>query len=242
MIQADWPAPPNVHALTSLRDGGVSEGPFTSLNLGAHVGDDPTHVLQNRQRFCTLAQLPQPPIWLNQTHSTNAIELNSTFNPNETIDADASFTRQAHIPCTVMTADCLPLLICNQQGTEVAAIHAGWRGLRDGIISQTLDRLESPPHDLLVWLGPAIAANVFELNAEIRLDFIAHNPQNSLAFKQVNSSWFADIFKLARIELETLGVQHIFGGTFCTYSDDKRFFSYRRDGVTGRMASTIWLT
>lgn len=242
MIYADWPAPKNIIACTSTREGGVSLAPYSSLNLGDHVEDNPQHVATNRQRLRTLAQLPRDPIWLQQTHSTIALELNHDCSFDSPPIADACFTRYHNLPCTVMTADCLPLLVCNQQGSEVAAIHAGWRGLRDGIITSTLSQLHSQPQQLLVWLGPAIGPEVFELNDEIRLDFLSRNAQNSVAFKQVNSKWFADIYALARIELSSLGVKHIFGGNYCTFSDSERFFSYRRDGITGRMASTIWLT
>ena len=242
MIKPNWPAPKNIFACTSTRDGGVSQPPYASLNLGDHVDDNPQHVAKNRQHFCTLAQLPRVPVWLQQTHSTVAIELDDQTAETITPQADACFTQATNMPCTIMTADCLPLLICNRQGTEVAAIHAGWRGLRDGIIATTLARLQTQPEDLLVWLGPAIGPKVFELNNEIQLDFLTRNAQNSLAFKQVNSKWFADIYALARIALNALGVEHIFGGDYCTFSDEERFFSYRRDGITGRMASTIWLT
>lgn len=242
MIYPNWPAPKNIFACTSTRKGGISEPPYASLNLGNHVDDNPLYVAQNRQLFYRLAQLPCSPIWLQQTHSTDVLRLESKQSPLINPIADACFTQDPNVPCTIMTADCLPLLICNQQGTEVAAIHAGWRGLRDGIITETLSHLQSQSHNLLVWLGPAIGPQAFELNNEIRLDFLACNAQNSLAFKQVNSKWFADIYALARIELKALGVKHIFGGDYCTFSDEERFFSYRRDGITGRMASTIWLT
>ncbi len=242
MIIPNWPAPQNVRAYTTTREGGVSAPPYASFNLAMHVDDNPQHVAQNREHFLQKVQLSQQPIWLNQTHSTVAVELTAAT-PNTTPqDADASYTRVARLPCTVLTADCLPLLVCNRQGTEIAAIHAGWRGLKDGVIENTIQQLTSKPADLLVWLGPAIGPTALELSNEIRLDFLHSNTQNSLAFKQVGSGWFADIYTLARISLKKVNVENVYGGDYCTFTDSNRFFSYRRDGITGRMASTIWLT
>ncbi|PHQ80712.1 MAG: hypothetical protein COB66_04145 [Coxiella sp. (in: Bacteria)] len=239
MIQPQWPAPSNIHAFTTTRDGGVSLAPFDSFNLASHVNDNPDHVMANRQQLMQQHNLPRMPIWLNQTHTTYPVELaaNSTTLSQE---CDAAYTRCADMPCTVLTADCLPLLVCNRQGTEVAAIHAGWRGLQAGVIENTIDQLTSSPDDLLVWLGPAIGPSAFEINNEIRLAFLARYPQNSVAFKQVNQCWFADIYALARVSLQSRGISQIFGGDYCTFSENEHFFSYRRDGLTGRMASIIW--
>lgn len=238
IISPDWPAPKNIHAFTTTRQGGVSLPPFDSFNLAMHVEDDPQHVIKNRQQLNQLT--PQNPIWLNQTHSATAIALTHHSKQNQT--ADASYTTHSKLPCVVMTADCLPVLICNKQGSEVAAIHAGWRGLKAGIIENTIKQLSTAPQELMAWLGPAIGADAFELNNEIRLDFLACNPQNGVAFKQVNATWLADIYALARVSLNALKVKNIYGGEYCTFSDENRFFSYRRDGITGRMASLIWFT
>jgi YfiH family protein len=242
MIVPNWPAPKNIQAFTTTRDNGFSVAPYDSFNLAMHVEDNPEHVAKNRKQFIEKNKLPAMPVWLNQTHSIIAVELTATTPTDKTINADASFTHASNTPCTAMTADCLPILVCNEKGDEVAAIHAGWRGLCDGVIESTIEKLTSPRDTLLVWLGPAIGPEVFELNNDIRLDFLTHNTQNSLAFKQVGSSWFADLYHLARISLAKLGVEKVYGGNYCTFTDKKQFFSYRRDGLTGRMASTIWFT
>ncbi len=239
MLTPSWPVSVNVKAVSSTRAGGCSGGPFQSLNLGNHVGDDPTAVSRNRQLFQTTAKMPGQPVWLNQTHSTHCVVLGSDV--TATLDADASFSRQPGLICTVMTADCLPLLLCNQAGTEVAAVHAGWRGLCNGVIENTL-QLFSRPADCLAWLGPAISQGAFEVGAEVRAAFIQQEPAAGSAFiAGEQGKWLADLYLLARQRLARCGVTAVYGGECCTYLQSHDFFSYRRDGQTGRMATAIWL-
>lgn len=235
-LQPEWPAPSNIHAATTLRTGGHSLEPYRSLNPAGHVGDDPVLVRQNRQTIRKMLNLPSEPVWLNQTHSTIAIKAETGL---ITPQADAVFTDQPEVVCTVMTADCLPLLVCSSDGAEIAAIHAGWRGLLDGIIENTVVALRNK--DLLVWLGPAIGPEKFEVGSEVRAAFLSKSHDYSSAFnKYADEKWLADIYTLAKIELAKLGLEKIYGGNFCTVSDEERFFSFRRDKVTGRMATLIW--
>lgn len=239
LLTPGWPAPANVKAVCSTRAGGCSAGPYQSLNLGGHVGDSAQAVSHNRQLFQAMAAMPDQPVWLNQTHSTRCITLLSTTPDN--VDADASFSRQPGLVCTVMTADCLPILICNRAGTEIAAVHAGWRGLCDGIIENTL-QLFSQPADCMAWLGPAISQAAFEVGDEVRQAFINQDPAAAVAFiAGSEGKWLGDLYMLARQRLANFGVSAIYGGNYCTYSQRSEFFSYRRDGQTGRMASAIWL-
>ena len=239
LITPAWPAPANVKAVSSTRAGGCSTGPYCSLNLGNHVGDDAAVVSHNRQLFYTKAMMPAQPVWLNQTHSTRCITLTRTV--TDDINADASFSRQSGLVCTVMTADCLPLLLCSKDGTEVAAVHAGWRGLCDGVIENTL-QLFSRPADCLAWLGPAISQRAFEVGPEVRTAFIRQDPAASSAFIAAKQDkWLADLYLLARQRLAHCGVTAVYGGEHCTYQQAADFFSYRRDGQTGRMATAIWL-
>jgi YfiH family protein len=240
LLYPDWPAPANVKAVSSTRLGGVSVAGFSSLNLGAHVGDDLVVVNTNRQRFSQLAALPAEPVWLNQVHGTQVLQLPLATQADLT--ADASYSRQADQVCLVMTADCLPLLLCNRAGTEVAAVHAGWRGLAAGVIEQTLTHFQSPVSELLVWLGPAIGPHAFEVGLEVRSVFVAQDPLAAAAFVVLSpEKYLADLYQLARLRLQHCGVMAIYGAQYCTYSDPARFFSYRRDGQTGRQASAIWL-
>ena len=235
-ITPDWPVPDHIHAATTLRTGGVSQAEFSSLNLADHVNDKLQHVLENRQCIKNMLALPADPVWLQQTHSVQVAcaEL-VTLNP----EADASYTAKNNIVCTVLTADCLPILLCDQQGTMVAAIHGGWRGLLNGIIENTLSKM--PASGLMAWLGPAIGAQCFEVGDDVRSAFINKSTQFTNAFKNhVNGKYLADIYQIARIILCDAGVQQIYGGEYCTVSDKERFFSYRRDGQTGRMATMIW--
>ena len=237
-ITADWPSPANIHALTTLRTGGVSQGEFSSLNPADHVSDNLHHVLANRQCIKNMLDLPSDPVWLQQTHSIKVVCADQvTVYP----EADASYTDKINIVCSVLTADCLPVLLCDQQGTMVAAIHGGWRGLLNGIIENTLVKM--PGVKLIAWLGPAIGVHCFEVGNEVRIAFINKSSHLSSAFKkQRNGKYLADIYQIARILLNNAGVRHIYGGGFCTVSDKQRFFSYRRDGQTGRMVSLIWMT
>lgn len=238
LIKPTWTAPSNVYAYTTTRHDGVSTGPYASLNLGLHVGDDKEHVLQNRESLKKYLSIPNEPVWLNQTHSTNVV-IAENYTSNE--PADASFTRQTGVVCAVLTADCLPILICNTHGTEVAAIHAGWRGLAAGVIENTLAQLKSDRSDLMAWLGPAIGPTAFEVGEEVRLAFIEHDSQAEAAFTpSPNKRWLANIYQLATLRLNSQGINHISGGLYCTYTQPEFFYSYRREPKSGRMASLIW--
>lgn len=235
LILPNWPAPRNVRACTTTRDGGVSLGPYASLNLGDHVGDDPAHVAENRARLRRELELPAEPLWLTQVHGTAVAEGAGGC-------ADASVAFGPGTVCTVMTADCLPLLLCDRAGTAVAAVHAGWRGLLAGVIEAAVSRLHVPGADLLAWLGPAIGPQAFEVGEEVRAAFVAEDAAAAVAFHPApGGRWLADIYALARLRLARCGVTAVYGGELCTWSDAARFYSYRRDGVTGRMASLIWL-
>ena len=233
----DWPAPDNVRVLQTLRTGGLSQPPWNTFNLGDHVGDLPESVTANRALLRT--HLPAEPTWLQQVHGTVAVDLATTLNSNV---ADAAFTRQVDTVCVVMTADCLPVLFCDRAGSVVAAAHAGWRGLLDGVLEETMARMGVPPQELLAWFGPAICPDCFEVGDEVRTAFVAQDATAESAFRSSRSGkWLANIYKLARLRLRRAGLNSISGGDLCTVSDPTRFFSYRRDGVTGRMASLIWL-
>jgi YfiH family protein len=239
-LQAEWPAPRNVRTASTLRIGGVSAAPFDSLNLGAHVGDAPDAVQSNRQRLRDALQLPAEPCWLNQVHGTAVIEAGVWSTPPA---ADACIARTAKQVCAVMTADCLPVLFCSRDGDRVPAAHAGWRGLADGVLESTISSLGLPGAELLAWLGPAIGPNVFEVGDEVRIAFTARDAAAAQAFRPSHRAghWLADIYLLARQDLARQGVTAVYGGGLCTVSDEQRFFSYRRDGQTGRMASLIWM-
>lgn len=238
LIYPDWPAPSGVRAVSSTRLGGYSGAPWEGLNLGDHVGDDPAAVGANRRQLFKIIGMPESTCWLQQVHGARVVSAS-----NQNCEADASITGEPGKLCAVMTADCLPLLLCNRQGSQVAAVHAGWRGLAAGVIENTLDRFDCPPQDILAWLGPAIGPSAFEVGSEVRQTFMHQDPQAAQAFKSNRKDhWLADIYQLARLQLSRRGVQQVFGGDHCTYSDTKHFFSYRRDGQTGRMASLIWLT
>ncbi len=235
-IEPDWPVPATIHAATTLRDGGISQPPYASLNLAAHVGDRPEHVAENRRIIRQALQLPAEPFWLQQTHSAKAVPATAGM---PQIMADASFSRQAGVVCAVMTADCLPILLADEQGETIAAIHAGWRGLAGGIIDNTLKQL--PDHRYLAWLGPAIGPDCFEVGDDVRAAFVQRDSAFETAFKkQGDSKWLADIYQLARINLWQHTIDQIYGGDRCTVSEPDCFFSYRRDGQTGRMATLIW--
>ncbi|WP_429148424.1 peptidoglycan editing factor PgeF [Aeromonas rivipollensis] len=240
-IEPDWPAPGNVRALSTTRDGGLSEGVFAGLNLGAHVGDEPARVEANRARLQQAAQLPGPLNWLNQVHGTAVHRVGSDY--ERAPDADAACTQQAGQACIVMTADCLPVLFCDRAGTVVAAAHAGWRGLKEGVLEASIAAMGCEPGEILTWLGPAIGPTAFEVGGEVREAFMAEQAEAESAFVPSVSEgkWLADIYRLARLRLARAGVNAVYGGEFCTFSDGDQFYSYRRDGQTGRMASLIWL-
>jgi len=237
-IEPNWPAPPGIRALTTIRKGGYSQQPFDGLNLGDHVGDDPTTVIRNRQLLYQSLNLPSVPTWLTQVHGADVIE--ASVAP-EGWEADALFARTPGQVCAVLTADCLPLLLCNRAGDRVAAVHAGWRGLAAGVIETTLNRLAVPGDEIMAWLGPAIGPECFEVGAEVRDCFLQHDPKTEAAFKENRADhWLADIYQLARLRLKACGVTAVWGGEHCTVTDTERFYSYRRDGRTGRMATLIW--
>ncbi|WP_041354611.1 peptidoglycan editing factor PgeF [Methylophaga nitratireducenticrescens] len=238
-IEVNWPAPKNIRAITTTRNGGQSLAPFDSLNLGDHVGDNPDCVAANRQRLIEAALMPAEPLWLKQTHSTAVIH-SSQWQQN--IEADAIISNSINQVCAVMTADCLPLLITDKSGSQVAAIHAGWRGLQAGIIENTLARFGVAGSEILAWMGPAIGPKAFEVGPEVKAAFLAIDPAAESAFIASHSDrYLADIYMLARQRLSAQGVTAIYGGDFCTYSENERFFSYRHEGVTGRMATLIWI-
>jgi len=235
-LTPDWPVPANIRAATTLRTGGVSCGAYASLNPAMHVGDDVDLVKKNRQLIKELLDLPGEPVWLEQIHSNRAVSAVKTESLQQ---ADASYTAEAGVVCAVMTADCLPLLVCAADGSQVAAIHAGWRGLLAGVVANTLSAMQD--NELLVWLGPAIGPDCFEVGVEVRDAFVQKSAAFMTAFKQQsNGKWLADIYQLARIDLATLGIDKIYGGGFCTVTEQERFYSYRRDKQTGRMATLIW--
>lgn len=236
-IIPDWPAPKNVRALQTTRTGGFSAAPYDSLNLGDHVGDAPLMVERNRMLLTPL--LPSEPVWLKQVHGTTVTDAGMTSCLPQ---ADASITTHPGAVCAVMTADCLPVLLCDEQGSVVGAAHAGWRGLCDGVIEQTVHAMNVPPQSLMAWLGPAIGPQAFEVGEEVRAAFIERLAEASAAFAPgKGGKWYADIFLLARQRLQAMGVTRIYGGALCTYTDPQRFFSYRRDGATGRMGTFIWM-
>lgn len=244
-ITPNWPAPSQVRAAVTTRCGGVSVGSYTSLNLGDHVGDDSAAVLENRARLKTALNMPAEPLWLKQVHGCHVTNFDkSNINQIDCV-ADAAITVVPGQVCAVLTADCLPLLLCDQSGERVAAVHAGWRGLVNGVIEMALDNFNVPAEEILAWMGPAIGPDAFEIGNEVRDIFLNLDAQSTIAFKPAirsQQSWMADIYSLARLRLEKRGVKCITGGDFCTVSDSKQFFSYRRDhGITGRMASVIWI-
>ncbi|VVP00614.1 Polyphenol oxidase [Pseudomonas fluorescens] len=236
-LTPDWPAPASVRACVTTREGGVSEAPFDSLNLGDHVDDRPEAVAENRRRLTDHFSIK--PAWLQQVHGI-AVAL---ADPGLVATADASWTATPGIACAAMTADCLPALFCNRAGTRVAAAHAGWRGLAAGVLEATLDTLDVPAEDVLVWLGPAIGPKAFEVGPEVREIFINQLPEAAEAFVPSDNAgkFMADIYMLARLRLAERGVTAVYGGGFCTVTDP-RFFSYRRASRTGRFASLVWLT
>lgn len=235
-LTPDWPVPERVRACVTTRAGGFSEAPFDSFNLGDHVDDVPAAVTRNRQRL--VETLGCRPAWLSQVHGVRVVEADPTC--VET--ADASWSSTPGIASLVMTADCLPALFCDRAGTRVAAAHAGWRGLANGVLEATLDALDRPADQVLVWLGPAIGVDAFEVGPEVRDAFVAQHPQTESAFRPSHNEGrlIADIYALARIRLAARGVTAVFGGGFCTVTDP-RFFSYRRASRTGRFASLVWL-
>lgn len=238
LIVPQWPLPKGVAACSSTRIGGVSLPPYDSLNLGAHCGDNPEHVEENRKRLFAAGNLPSKPVWLEQVHGKNVLRL--TGEPYASKRADASYSNTPGTVCAVMTADCLPVLFCNREGTEVAAAHAGWRGLCEGVLEELSPALLTT-RNIIAWLGPAIGPTAFEVGPEVRDAFLAKDAQADSAFLPHGEKFLADIYQLACQRLANTGVEHVYGGDRCTFSESETFFSYRRDKTTGRMASFIWL-
>ncbi|MGQ5523903.1 peptidoglycan editing factor PgeF [Chitinimonas sp. PSY-7] len=234
----EWPAPVRVSALMTTRLGGVSSGRYSSLNLGTHVGDAPANVAANRA--LVTADLPAEPVWLEQVHGTAVIDAASVV--GTVPQADAAVTFHPRTVCTVMTADCLPVLFARMDGSAVGAAHAGWRGLHGGVLEATVSRL-GPADQIVAWLGPAIGPTAFEVGDEVRDAFVANDMAAAEAFLPgvAEGKWWADIYLLAKQRLAAIGVTQVYGGNWCTVGDPDRFFSYRRDKTTGRMAALIWL-
>ena len=238
-IVPDWSAPPTVRAVQTLRAGGVSTGPWASLNLGAHCGDEPDNVVRNRRLLRGALQLPTEPSWLRQVHGC-AVAPAAADRPAP--EADASFALERGPVCAVLTADCLPVLLCDRAGTVVAAVHAGWRGLLDGVIEQAVRALPRRPAELLAWMGAAIGPLSFEVGAEVFDAFVARDPLAAQCFKPgAPGKLLADLYGLAGQRLRAAGVASVAGGGRCTYREQASFFSFRRDGQCGRMATLIWL-
>jgi len=241
-LTPDWPVAKRVKACVTTRQGGFSKPPYDAMNLASHVGDDPQAVEKNRQLLGRKLVLPEMPRWLEQVHGTVVADTGCGQN----CQADAFYSNEAGVVCAVLTADCLPVFFSNRHGTEVAVAHAGWKGLAQGVIEKTIEHFHSSPQDLSVWLGPAIGPNQFEVGNDVVDTFMAKagvtaNLVEDAFRPQADGKWLADIYALARSRLGTMGVSDISGGNYCTVSDSKMFYSYRRDGKTGRMASLIWI-
>ena len=235
----DWPLPRGVRSAITRRNGGVSQGAYASFNLSDYVGDAIEAVARNRRRLREILALPEEPCWLRQSHGAEVIHLKSrSVSPPE---ADAAVTATPGVVLAVLTADCLPVLACSRDGRYVGAFHAGWRGLLAGILERGVAALPIAPEELLIYLGPAIGPEHFEVGPELRAAFVAEDAAATEAFHPGKADrWLADVHMLARQRLRRIGVRSVFGGTLCTVADPMQYFSYRRDGVTGRMASLIW--
>lgn len=238
-LYPDWPAPSRVRAVSTTRTGGFGGGPYAGLNLAGHVGDDPAIVAANRRWLRETLQLPTEPAWIEQVHGIAAQQLPA---PPGCV-ADAAWTTRPGEVCVVMTADCLPVLFCDEAGSCVAVAHAGWRGLADGVLETLVASLPVPADRLLAWMGPAIGPSAFEVGAEVRERFLADDAAAAPHFVAGNAAnkYQADLFGLARLRLQRIGLSRISGGGICTFEDPQRFFSFRRDAVCGRMASLIWM-
>jgi YfiH family protein len=247
-IIPEWPAPEGVYALATTRRGGFGVGAFSSFNLGAHVGDDPETVERNRARL--IEKIDVRPVWLTQVHGARVVDIGEMERGTQSstggarIEADGALVREPGLACAVMTADCLPVLFCDDAASVVCAAHAGWRGLDAGILEAAVREMGVPGNKLLAWLGPAIGPRAFEVGKDVYDAFVMKEPRAAAAFaaSENEGKWRADLCHLARLRLETLGVTRIYGGGFCTFEDAECFYSYRRDGETGRMASLIWIS
>jgi len=239
-IIPDWPVPARVRGLVTTREGGVSGGAYASLNLGLRCGDKVEAVIENRARLGGL--LPAAPVWLRQVHGTAVVDAASRDGAADLPAADACVTTRSNTVCAVLVADCMPVFLADAEGTAVGIAHAGWRGLAAGVIEATVAALACPPTRLLAWLGPSIGPRSYEVGDDVRAAFVAHDGAAANAFTPTRMGhWLADLGALARQRLAGVGVARVGGGTFCTYSEPGRFFSYRRDHTTGRMAALAWL-
>ncbi len=238
LLIPDWPLPSQVRAIQTTRAGGFSSGPWASLNLALHTGDDPAIVHSNRVHLARELALPRVPAWPRQVHGAGVV---SAARLSGDTEADAVVARAVGQVCSVQTADCLPVLFASADGQEIGAAHAGWRGLAGGILEATLQAMEYPPDAITAWLGPAIGPEAFEVGPEVRAAFLDRDPAAATAFRPgLGDRWLADVYQLARQRLERAGVREIHGGGRCTHRESDTFFSYRRDGVCGRMATLIW--
>lgn len=242
-VQPDWPAPEHIKACVTTRQGGESQVPYETFNLATHVGDDVQSVLKNRAAVQRALALPSAPFWLQQEHTSKAIFWDGRSYETPPV-ADASWTTHASLVCTVLTADCLPLLVTNEEGAFVAAIHAGWKGLAENIVSKTIQALPGKREDMLVWVGPAISQPYFEVGKEVFDVFVNESAETEAFFNphsQNSQKWYADLPGLVEFKLNQLGVNQVFQSGLCSYRDREWFYSYRRDQKTGRMASLIWM-
>lgn len=240
-LTPDWSAPAAVRAWSTTRLGGVSTGAWASLNLSLDVKDDAGAVARNRALVHAALDLPSEPRWLKQVHGARVVEWSSDANVAVRPEADASTTMQSGVVCAVLTADCLPVLLCDARATRVAAVHAGWRGLAGGVVDAAVASFPAVD-EVMAWLGPAIGPDAFEVGDDVRDTFLRDDAGAHTAFRAgVPGKWFADLYALASRRLQRLGVTRIYGGGACTYTDAQRYYSYRRDGETGRMATLIWL-
>ena len=240
-ITPHWPAPPGVRAVTTTRAGGESEPPYASLNLGTGAGDAPATVARNRARVRSALGLGHEPCWLDQAHGSDVVRAAHYDCPPQ---ADASVGDAGSPPCAVLTADCLPVVLCDRSGTRVGVAHAGWRGLASGVIARCIDFMDRPGDELLAWLGPAIGPESYEVGPEVREACLtaAADAQHAFVPSPMNECrWLANLYAIAVHQLGSLGVEHVYGGGFCTSRDRRRFFSHRRDGATGRFATLAWI-
>lgn len=239
-LAPDWPAPRGVRAMVTTRPGGVSTGPYACLNLGLHVGDDPCAVEENRRRLEAL--LPAPPVWLEQVHGSTVADTGCLQGEFGAPVADAAIARTPGVVCAVMTADCLPVVFSSRDGSVVGVAHAGWRGLLNGVLEATIDAMGVPAAEIVSWMGPAIGPDAFEVGEEVRDAFVAVSAGHASAFMAAGASgkWFADLFLLARQRMRLRGIAGVHGGGVCTWRERERFYSYRRDGATGRFATLVW--
>jgi hypothetical protein len=243
----DWPAPASVRSWVTTRAGGQSAGAYSSLNLATHVGDAPERVAENRARLVRELALPSEPVWLAQVHGSGVLDLDAAFDAarrdrGAPPTADAAVTARAGVVCAVLTADCLPVIFCDRAGTRVGIAHAGWRGLLAGVLPAAAHAMRAPPAALVAWLGPAISPAAYEVGADVRDAYLARDASAARHFSpNARGRWQADLYGLARASLASAGVTAVHGGGFCTFAEERRFFSHRREAPCGRMATLVWL-